>query len=404
MRLYRNGIIANVARIGSARHLFATGTPLIEGDFQAQAEEVLGNLKTFSEGTGMGFEIVCLTLFLKEGVNRTRSRQIVDEVMGDMPPITVCVAQPPCGGYDVMLEAWGVERSEAVKISRPTTELLVVRHDGTTWAHFGELVKKEAVGTAYDQVFNAFMQLREMIETAGFSFENVIRTWLYQGEILGAEGSGFRYDGLNQARTDFFEGISFGKGLPLPTQSGPAYPSSTGIGTDERNLVMSCIAFQTTREDDFIVPLENSLQTSAFHYDEAYSPSSPKFCRGIAYGTPETTLVFVSGTASIVQSKTVHAGDVKAQTEQTIDNIECLISRENLAAHGLSGAGAVLSDIAHFRVYVKNPEHYDHVRAVCERRLGGRPAVYAVADICRSDLLVEIECTVVVENLVDSSG
>lgn len=403
MRLQRNGIIASVVETGSARHLFTTGVPRVGGDFQAQAEEVLSDLKSLSEGTGKGYEIVRLTLFLKEGANRIRCRQIVDEVMGDMPPITVCVTQPPCGGHEVVLEAWGVEKSEAVKISRLNTGLVVVRHDDTTWAHFGEVAKKEAAGTAYDQVFNAFIQLREMIEAAGFSFENVIRTWLYQGDILGAEGIGLRYDGLNRARSDFFKGISFGKGLPFPEQSGTMYPGSTGIGTDDKDLVMSCIAFRTAREDDLIVPLENSLQTSAFQYGKAYTPSSPKFCCGIAHITPETTLIFVSGTASILQSDTMHAGDVTAQTEQTIENIASLISHENLAAHRLSGAGASLSDIVYFRVYVKNRGDYSRVRAACEDRLGDLPAVYAVADICRTDLLVEIECTVVADRRADHS-
>jgi hypothetical protein len=43
------------------------------------------------------------------------------------------------------------------------------------------------------------------------------------------------------------------------------------------------------------------------------------------------------------------------------------------------------------RVYIKRQEDYAKVRAVCEQRLGELPAVYAIADVCRPDLLVEIE-------------
>jgi enamine deaminase RidA (YjgF/YER057c/UK114 family) len=101
--------------------------------------------------------------------------------------------------------------------------------------------------------------------------------------------------------------------------------------------------------------------------------------------------IWVSGTASILDSETVHPGDVEKQTEQTIDNIERLISPENLQRHGLAGAGAKLTDLAKIRVYVKRQEDYEKCREVCQRRFGALPSIYAQADVCRSELLVEIE-------------
>ena len=92
-----------------------------------------------------------------------------------------------------------------------------------------------------------------------------------------------------------------------------------------------------------------------------------------------------------MNSETVHPGDAARQTEQTIENIQRLISRENFARHGISGAGATLEDLAKIRVYVKREEDFETCRAVCERRFGPLPAIYAHADVCRPDLLVEIE-------------
>ncbi len=68
-----------------------------------------------------------------------------------------------------------------------------------------------------------------------------------------------------------------------------------------------------------------------------------------------------------------------------------MIGEENLARHGLPGRGTTLAGIGLARVYIKRKDDYERVRAVCERRLGELPTVYAVADIYRPDLLVEIE-------------
>ena len=156
-------------------------------------------------------------------------------------------------------------------------------------------------------------------------------------------------------------------------------------------LVASCMALETRRDDVFLLPLENPQQTPAYAYDPQHSPQSPKFSRAVALVLGNYVTTWVSGTASIVDSESCHLGDPEKQTAQTIDNIERLISADNFAAHGLKGAGASLHDLAKIRVYLKRAEDLAKCRAVCERRFGSVPAIYAVADICRPELLVEIE-------------
>ena len=78
--------------------------------------------------------------------------------------------------------------------------------------------------------------------------------------------------------------------------------------------------------------------------------------------------------------------------DQTLTNIELLLSQKNLARHGAPGAGATLRDLAKLRVYVKRPQDYPIIRKVCEKRCGKNiPIIYVMADVCRSDLLVEME-------------
>jgi enamine deaminase RidA (YjgF/YER057c/UK114 family) len=158
-----------------------------------------------------------------------------------------------------------------------------------------------------------------------------------------------------------------------------------------RGLSTACMALQTERKDVRLQPLENPLQTPAFDYARRFSAQSPKFSRAMAVAIGGYVTIWISGTASIVHSESVHLGDVEKQTDQALTNIERLIDAENCERHGLAGAGATLADLAKVRVYVKRPVDFERCRATCERRLGAVPVIYAHADICRPELLVEIE-------------
>jgi enamine deaminase RidA (YjgF/YER057c/UK114 family) len=101
--------------------------------------------------------------------------------------------------------------------------------------------------------------------------------------------------------------------------------------------------------------------------------------------------IFVSGTASIVHSESLHIGDVEGQTKQTLDNIEALISADNLRHHGLPGLGTTFDNLGMARIYIKRQEDFEKVQTICRSRLGEVPMVFAMADVCRPELLVEIE-------------
>ena len=231
-----------------------------------------------------------------------------------------------------------------------------------------------------------------LFASVGVRFEQVIRTWLYLGGIVADEGPTQRYKELNRARTDFFQDIHFRVGRPPDGFHGSVFPASTGIGTEGRGIMMSAIALATERDDILAVPLENPRQTAAFDYRRPLQPEEPQVLPRpwrLSCGTYAT--IFISGTASITDSETRHVGDAAAQTDETLDNIAALISEENLSRHGLPGLGTALDSLGLVRVYIKRQEDYARVRAVCEKRLGEMPTIYAMADVCRPELLVEIE-------------
>ncbi len=330
------------------------------------------------------------TIFLKDAAEQPECVRLLAEHYGHNLPVTTFVLQAPCCGAALAMEAWALA-GPSVRVKRFAANLMVVQHDGLRWVYCGAIQPGQNPRSVHDQTLDALERLRGALKRAGCGFESVIRTWFYLGSITGREGRTQRYKELNRARTDFYRGLQFYPSLLAAASRHSVYPASTGIGASGNGLVIGCTALQTQRDDVFLVPLENPQQTPAYKYHARYSPQSPKFSRAIALVTPRYVTTWVSGTASIVDSESAHVGSIEKQTEQTIDNIEKLIAPDNFRSRAVAGAGASLQDMAKLRVYIKRHEDYVKCRAVCERRFGAVPTIYAVADVCRPELLVEIE-------------
>jgi enamine deaminase RidA (YjgF/YER057c/UK114 family) len=102
------------------------------------------------------------------------------------------------------------------------------------------------------------------------------------------------------------------------------------------------------------------------------------------------TTLFVSGTASIVGHETLHAGDVQAQTRETLANISALLDQANRVV----GAPRYSLDRLKFKVYVRRPSDLRAIEGALTRSMQPLPpVVYLHADVCREELLVEIEAT-----------
>lgn len=90
--------------------------------------------------------------------------------------------------------------------------------------------------------------------------------------------------------------------------------------------------------------------------------------------------MLVSGTASIVGHTSCHIGDLQAQLAEVWRNLESL--RET------AGATQTIA----VRIYIRNAADYPAIRAFLDAQLAPDLAtIYQHADICRAELLVEIE-------------
>ena len=117
------------------------------------------------------------------------------------------------------------------------------------------------------------------------------------------------------------------------------------------------------------------------------------FSRGIKVNIMGATVLFISGTASIDRrGKTVHLGDIIAQTRRTYKNLTGLLKSEGASWH----------EVVQTRCYLKDMRDYDKFNQVRnsffrKQRLRPFPASVCIeANLCRSNLLVEIEAIAII--------
>jgi len=181
-------------------------------------------------------------------------------------------------------------------------------------------------------------------------------------------------------------------------------PTASGVGRAGEELVVHCLAACSPG-----VPVENPRQVPSYRYSERYGQTPPCFARATRLMDEPGTAgwVLVGGTASVRGEQTVHAGDLQAQTEETVANLEALLA----AAAGSAGTGAAQppSGFRHLRVYTPRLDDLDRVRRLVGSCLGHLMTADGSvellhAELCRPDLLIEIEGLAILEAAPPVSG
>jgi enamine deaminase RidA (YjgF/YER057c/UK114 family) len=224
-------------------------------------------------------------------------------------------------------------------------------------------------------------QARRLIQRAarllaaqGASYRDVVRTWFYLSDILAW------YPEFNQARSAVYRELGL---LPNNGDRPRRLPASTGICGEVFPAaagVLDLLAVVGPRESrPQVRQLSSPAQPDALTYGSAFS-------RGALIRQPEISMIQVSGTAAIDgQGRSLYPGDVRGQIDCTFDKIAALLAQE----------GASLTDIAAACVFVKRPEDAQvYQERAAARGLENLPAVIMVADVCRRELLFEIDAEV----------
>lgn len=212
---------------------------------------------------------------------------------------------------------------------------------------------------------------------AQLGYPHLVRVWNYFAQINEEVDGLERYRKFCVGRFDAFAAQGLAE---------QQFPSACAIGHFGGKLVIYALASRKQPKH-----YENPLQQQAYCYPKEYGPRSPSFARAtVLRQSAAAAKVFVSGTASVVGNQTLHAESVSLQLQETLNNLS------HLGAHIVaeeSSAQGQLQCIAPeiLKVYVRNDKDLPLIEKALESAFPNTPTVYLHADICRTDLLLEID-------------
>ena len=203
----------------------------------------------------------------------------------------------------------------------------------------------------------------------GLGFPHIVRAWNHIPRINEGAGDSERYRLFCAGRHRAFGDCGYGS---------RSYSAASAVGNTGDALVVYALASSEPGRH-----FENPRQVSAYSYPRQYGPRPPSFARATAKTWPGASHLYVSGTASIVGHRSVARGDVDKQLSVTLGNIDRLLSTVR-APDGNDRLQAM-------RVYVRDPSNVGTILAVVGGYAPTATVAYLQADICRSELALEIE-------------
>ncbi len=214
------------------------------------------------------------------------------------------------------------------------------------------------------QTARTLENIEKALAQVQFSYGDIVRTWFYLEDILSW------YPEFNRVRTQTYSGVRFRSG---------SLPASTGVGA--RNVagaaVMAAVrAIQPANGAVRVEGIVSPLQCAATVYGSAFS-------RAMEIDSLSGRRLFVSGTASIAPGgQTLWSGDPARQIGRTVDVVESILQSRGMNFSDISRA------VAYFKHRGAAELFTDHCVA---RGWHSLPVVNVQGDICRDDLLFELE-------------
>ncbi len=240
----------------------------------------------------------------------------------------------------------------------------VFEDDGFRHCVLGDVLPDDRTSSPIRQAQETLANMSEALSRAGFAFGDVVRTWFYLDDILSW------YDGFNKVRTQMYSNVKYHSG---------SVPASTGVGAKNpahTALVAGAWAVQPAVGCAQAKGIASPLQCPAAAYGSLFS-------RAMELSSPCGRRLFISGTASIApEGQTLWREDVHRQVEQTME-----VVKKILLSHGYE-----FRDLAQATAYFKRRRDFNALAQWCRLHgLSSLPVVTTQCEICRDDLLFELE-------------
>lgn len=228
----------------------------------------------------------------------------------------------------------------------------------------GGVTAADLSGAPGEQTLEVLQGMHDALSSIGMGFGNIARTWFFNRDILGW------YDEFNAVRTGFFREHGIFDRL-VPASTGIA-----GLGVPGAALMAEAIAIRPASDSLAATTMDSPRQRSAREYGSSFS-------RAVCIDDSRTSHALVSGTASISpDGRSIHVGNFAAQVELTMGVVEAI----------LLSRGMVWTDVVRSIAYVKDEADLPRLPGLlASLGVPSIPMVITRADVCRHDLLYEIE-------------
>ncbi len=226
------------------------------------------------------------------------------------------------------------------------------------------IIPQDLSASRTDQTRSAFETMNTALRLNGFKFTDTVRTWIYLDRLLDW------YDDFNAVRTVFFEETGIFDAM---------VPASTGIGAANQfdsAIMMDILAVRPKNDSLKIQEVVSPLQNPALDYKSSFS-------RAVEMAYPTHKNLLISGTASIdPDGATVYLDNPEKQIRLTLDVVLAILESRGMGWGDLFRGIAYFKDMAYKPVYEK---------IAIELGIPRFPLAISHADVCRHDLLFEIE-------------
>ena len=293
-------------------------------------------------------------------------REKVRKFYGDIEPVVSYVSQPPLNA-GLILEVHSYKADENDRLTHRHYKgfpYVILENVDGRFLYAGGFYGDVLNFSIQQQAVDIFQMLETLMRREGFPLNSIIRQWNYIEQITHLDGSDQHYQMFNNVRSEFYGKTNWSNG----------YPAATGIGANLGGVLVDVDAAVFLRDACYATPIDNKLQIAAHAYSEQVletahqKKATPKFERAKSMTFDDRRIVYISGTAAIRGEESLIGVGLERQLHITMENIAQLIGEAQLKM---------------LRVYLKEKSFFEEAYRLLE--------AYMWADVCRDELLIEIE-------------